>query len=93
MIKSDFSRDNKLIWMAAPPGNSTDLFLFIAQELGLNPSTSERTFVIRDIRKALLEINSEGRKCLVIIDESHLMSDDIVTVSYTHLTLPTKRIV
>ena len=78
MIKSDFSRDNKLIWMAAPPGNSTDLFLFIAQELGLNPSTSERTFVIRDIRNALLEINSEGRKCLVIIDESHLMSDDIV---------------
>ncbi len=78
MIKSDFSHDNKLIWMAEPPGNSMDLFLFIAQELGLQPSTSERTFVIRDIRNALLKINSEGGKCLVIIDESHLMSDNIL---------------
>lgn len=78
MIKSDFPNDNKLIWMAEPPGNSIDLFLFIAQELGLKPSTSERTFVIRDIRNTLLKINSEGEKCLVIIDESHLMSDDIL---------------
>ena len=78
MIKSDFSHDNKLIWMAEPPGNSMDLFLFIAQELGLQPSTSERTFVIRDIRNALLKINSEGGRCLVIIDESHLMSDNIL---------------
>ncbi len=78
MIISEFSKDIKLIWMAEPPGNSIDLFLFIAQELGLKPSTSERTFVLRDIRNALLKINSEGNKCLVIIDESHLMSDDII---------------
>ncbi|MCK5426598.1 MAG: AAA family ATPase [Thermodesulfovibrionia bacterium] len=76
MIKSDFSHNIKLIWMAVPPGNSIDLFLFIAQALGLKPSTSERVFVIRDIRDALLKINSEGSKCLVIVDESHLMSDD-----------------
>jgi general secretion pathway protein A len=76
MVKSDFSHNIKLIWMAVPPGNSIDLFLFIAQELGLKPSTSERVFVIRDIRDALLKINSEGSKCLIIVDESHLMSDD-----------------
>lgn len=76
MLKSDLSHNIKLIWMAVPPGNSVDLFLFIAQEFGLNPSTSERVFVIRDIRDALLKINSEGSKCLVIVDESHLMSDD-----------------
>ncbi len=78
MIKSDFSLNTKIIWMAEPPGNSIDLFLFIAQELGLQPSTSERTFVLRDIRNALLKINSEGGKCLVIIDESHLMSYDVI---------------
>ncbi len=76
MIISDFSHDIKLIWMAEPPGNSMDLFLFIAQELGLKPSTSERVFVLRDIKDALLKINSEGSKCLVIIDEAHLMADD-----------------
>jgi general secretion pathway protein A len=78
MIKSDFSDDMKLIWIAEPPANSTDLFLFISQELGITPTTSERVFVLRDIRDALLKINSEGNKCLMIIDESHLMADDVL---------------
>jgi general secretion pathway protein A len=78
MIKSDFSNNMKLIWMTEPPINSTDLFLFISQELGLTPSTSERVFVLRDIRAALLKISSEGNKCLMIIDESHLMADDVL---------------
>lgn len=78
MIKSDFPENIKLIWMAEPPANSIDLYLFVAQELGLQPSSSEKTFVMRDIRNALLEINAEGRRCLVIVDESHLMSDDVI---------------
>lgn len=78
MMKSDFSGEVRLIWIAEPPGNSIDLFLFIARELGLKPSTSEKVFVIGDIRNALLKINSEGGKCLMIIDESHLMTDDVL---------------
>lgn len=78
MIKSDFSENIRLIWMAEPPVNSTDLYLFLAQELGVQPSSTEKTFIMRDVRNALLKINSEGRKCLVIIDESHLMSDDVI---------------
>lgn len=78
MIISDIPAEIKLIWMAEPPETSTDLFLFIAQELGLSPSSNERVFVIRDIKDALLKINAEGRKCLMIIDESHLMTDDVI---------------
>ena len=78
MIKSDFPEDIKVIWMAEPPANSSDLYLFLAQELGIQPTSSEKTFVMRDIRNALLKINSEGKKCLVIMDESHLMSEDVV---------------
>lgn len=78
MIKADFPENIKLIWMAEPPANSSDLYLFLAQELGLQPSSSEKTFVMRDIRNALLKINTEGKKCLIIIDESHLMSDDVI---------------
>lgn len=77
MIKSDFSNDLKTIWMAEPPKDSVGLFLFISQALGLKPSTPpERVFVLRDIRDALLKINSKGSRCQMIIDESHLMSDD-----------------
>ncbi|MCC7091315.1 MAG: AAA family ATPase [Nitrosomonas sp.] len=78
MIKADFPETIQLIWMAEPPVSSNDLYLFLAQELGLEPSSSEKTFVMRDIRNALLKINAEGKKCLVIIDESHLMSDDVI---------------
>lgn len=78
MIKADFPENIKLIWMAEPPANSIDLYLFLAQELGLQPLSPEKTFVMRDIRNALLKINSEEKKCLIIIDESHLMSDDVI---------------
>ncbi|MBX3616026.1 ExeA family protein [Nitrosomonas sp.] len=78
MIKSDFPDNIKLIWMAEPPASSSDLYLFLAQELGLQPSSSEKTFVMRDIRNALLRINAEGKKCLVIMDESHLMTEDVI---------------
>lgn len=78
MIKSDFSEIIRLIWMAEPPANSIDLYLFLAQELGLQPSSTEKTFVLRDIRNALLSISSAGKKCLVIMDESHLMSDELI---------------
>lgn len=78
MLKSDYSDDLQLIWLAEPPDNSTDLFLFIAQELGLKPSTTERVFVLRDIREALLKNISDGKKCLMIIDESHLMDKDLL---------------
>lgn len=76
MIISEFSNDLRLIWMAEPPETSTALFQFLAQELGLKPASSERVFIIRDIKDALIKINSEGNKCLMIIDESHMMTDD-----------------
>ncbi|SEF78389.1 ExeA family protein [Nitrosomonas ureae] len=78
MIKADFPESIQLIWMAEPPASSTDLYLFLAQELGLHPASSEKTFVMRDIRNALMTINSQEKKCLVIIDESHLMSEDVL---------------
>ncbi|MXS84324.1 ExeA family protein [Nitrosomonas oligotropha] len=78
MIKSDFPENIKLIWMAEPPANSSDLYLFLAQELGVQPTSAEKTFVMRDIRNALLKINAEGKKSLVIMDESHLMTEDVI---------------
>ena len=78
MILSELSSDIRLIWMAEPPGSSVNLFLFIAHELGLKLSSTEKTFILRDIRSAISKLNSEGGKCVVIIDESHLMSDDVI---------------
>ncbi|MBC8412398.1 MAG: AAA family ATPase [Nitrospira sp.] len=78
MITGDITSDMRLIWMAEPPEKSSDLFLFIAQELGLQPATSERVFILRDIKDALMNLHKAGGRCLLIIDESHLMSDDVI---------------
>lgn len=76
MITSALSKELKIIWIGEPPINSLDLFLFIAQELGVQPSTSEKVFFLRDIRRALIEINNKGNRCLLMIDESHVMHED-----------------
>jgi len=78
MIKSYFSSKLKLIWMAMPPDNRMGLFMFIAQELGLKTSSNETVFIINDIRNALLKRHSEGEKCMIIVDESHLIADDVL---------------
>ncbi|GBE03395.1 hypothetical protein BMS3Abin09_00310 [bacterium BMS3Abin09] len=78
MIKSYFSSKLQLIWMAMPPVNRMDLYMFIARELGLTPSSTETVFVINEIRDALLKINSEDGKCMIIIDESHMIADDVL---------------
>ncbi len=78
MLIAEFSNDFKMIWVAMPPENSADLFLFLALELGLNPTSTERTFILREIREALVNNREEGIKCFVIIDESHLMSEDTI---------------
>jgi MSHA biogenesis protein MshM len=68
----------RLIWMAEPPETSIELFLFLNQELGLKPSSSGRAFIIKDMREYLIKLKEERNTCLVIIDESHLMSDDVI---------------
>jgi MSHA biogenesis protein MshM len=78
LIKSDYSDNFQLIWMAEPPDNSTNLFLFTIQELGLKTSSTERVFILRDIREALLKMNSSEKKCLMVIDESHLATKDLL---------------
>ncbi|MBI5666085.1 MAG: AAA family ATPase [Nitrospirae bacterium] len=78
MVISDFTDNIKLVWMAEPPVSGMDLFLFIAQELGLQSQSSERVFILRDIKDALIKLNGEGSKCLLVIDESHLMAADVL---------------
>jgi MSHA biogenesis protein MshM len=78
IIKSDYSDNFQLIWMSDPPDNSADLFLFIIQAMGVKTSKAGRIFTLSDIREALLKMNSSGKKCLMVIDESHLATNDLL---------------
>jgi type II secretory pathway predicted ATPase ExeA len=67
----------KVIWLAEPPDNTRDLFLLVLQELSGNPISTGRAFLLRDIRECLLKIHAAGGRCLVIVDESHKMPDEV----------------
>ncbi len=75
MIMSGIS-DGHIIWMPEPPDTSPDLFKYIEDELCQQNISSEKAFILKDIKDALMKIRSNDRKCLLIIDESHQISDD-----------------
>lgn len=77
-LMADLSGAADILWLAEPPESSSDLFAFLSQELGLRVEDSTRLFILRDIREHLKKLHAAGRRCLVIIDESHLVSDDVL---------------
>jgi type II secretory pathway predicted ATPase ExeA len=68
----------RIIWLGEPPVTSEELLLFLTQELHINPEASGRIFVLRDIKDYLINLNNTGNRCLLIIDEVHKISDDVL---------------
>ena len=68
----------RIIWLGEPPDTSEELLLFLTQELHISPESSGRIFVLRDIREHLLKLHNEGNRCLLIMDEVHKISDDVL---------------
>jgi type II secretory pathway predicted ATPase ExeA len=68
----------KIIWLGEPPETSEELLLFLTQELQIECQPSGRVFMLRDIKAHLQKLRSEGNHCLLIIDEVHKISDDVL---------------
>jgi type II secretory pathway predicted ATPase ExeA len=68
----------KIIWLGEPPETSEELLLFLTQELEVECQPSGRVFMLRDIKACLLELRNEGNRCLLIIDEVHKITDDVL---------------
>jgi len=68
----------RIVWLGEPPDTSDELLLFLTQELHISPELSGRIFVLRDIKEYLLKLHNEGNRCLLIIDEAHKISDDVL---------------
>ena len=67
-----------IIWLSEPPDTSDELLLFLSQELGIKPEVAGRVFLLRDIKEHLLKLHDEGNSCLLMIDEVHKISDDVL---------------
>jgi type II secretory pathway predicted ATPase ExeA len=68
----------RVIWLGEPPETSDELLLFLTHELHITPESAARVFVLRDIKEYLLKLRNEGNRCLLIIDEVHKISDDVL---------------
>lgn len=75
-LVNTLSQETQLIWLAEPPKDAMELFSFVARELGVEEGGSS-SFILQRIRERLLLNNEQGRTCLLIIDESHHMNDDV----------------
>lgn len=92
MVMNKFGQSLTLIWMAEPPESGIDVLIFIARELGLSPADENRVFLLNEIRSALLACEV---KCLFILDEAHLMSDEVVNTlkALNNLELMSKKLI
>jgi len=71
-------QQTKIIWLGEPPDSGDDLLLFITHELNIKPELTGKTFVLRDIKERLQRLNHEDHRCLLIIDESQKISDEML---------------
>lgn len=72
------SEKTRVIWLGEPPDTSDELLLFLTQELQIKPESPGRVFVLRDIKNYLLKLHDEDNRCLLIIDEVHKISDEVL---------------
>lgn len=78
-LMADLPEGAALIWLAEPPATDLELLRFIAHELGIETSPDDsRVFLLRDIRRELLGLLGDGKRALMVIDESHLANDDVL---------------
>lgn len=71
-------KNTRVIWLGEPPDTSEDLLLFLTQEFHISPKSASRIFVLRDIKEFLQKLHIEGNSCLLIMDEVHKISDDVL---------------
>jgi general secretion pathway protein A len=92
MVMNEFNESLKLIWVAEPPQSGVNILIFIARELGLSPNDEDRIFLLNDIRSALL---ASDDRCLLILDEAHLMSDEAANTlkALNNLELNSKKLI
>jgi type II secretory pathway predicted ATPase ExeA len=77
-LMASIPENTKIIWLGEPPEDSEELLLFLTQELHIDPRSSGRVFILRDIKEHLLTLRGEGGRCLLIIDEVHKISDEVL---------------
>ena len=79
MIISEIVNSRSLIWLPEPPVAGIDLLVYIADELGIKVANYENSaFIIRELRDKLRQLIKSNRRCIVIIDECHLITDDTI---------------
>lgn len=77
LLANELDDSFKLIYVNSPNLTAKDMLLFICTELGVNVLDSQQKFtLIHLLQNRLLELHSQGKKVVMLIDEAQAMTMD-----------------
>lgn len=63
------------VWCAEPPETDQELFRMLLERLGATFAWESRVLALGVLRELLLKLRASGRRCLLVVDESHKFTD------------------
>lgn len=77
-LMADLPGSTVRLWLAEPPDTDRELFQMLLQRLGSRSTWDSRVLALGVLRDLLLKLRAAGGQCLVVIDESHKFSDEVL---------------
>lgn len=64
------------VWCAEPPSADQELLKMLLERVGAKLAWESRVLALGVLREILLKLNAAGRRCLLVVDESHKFTDE-----------------
>lgn len=77
-LMADLPGSTVRLWLAEPPDTDRELFQMLLEQLGSRHTVTSRVLALGVLRDLLLKLHGSGGQCLVIVDESHKFSDEVL---------------
>lgn len=77
-LMADLPESTVRLWLAEPPDTDRELFRMLLQRLGSEFTGDSRVPTLGVLRDLLLKLHAAGGQCLVVVDESHKFSDEVL---------------
>lgn len=77
-LMADLPESTVQLWLAEPPGSDRELFQLLLQQLGARLKWDSRVLALGVLRDLLLRRHAAGGRCIVIVDESHKFTDEVL---------------
>ena len=75
-LMADLPPDIVHLWLPEPSVTDREILLLLLRRFGYTLEWESRVIALVALRAQLMEMHAKGRRCLLVIDESHKISDE-----------------